>query len=535
MFLVLTFQVCAQVKNQPVVSKEEADRLFEKEEFRQALLIYSELLKKSPADPALNYKAAVSAINSNSDRSKALSQFEKAESLKNKEKEFLFYRARAFHLNYKFDQAIAAYEEYYQSLPEKQKKKVSRFIQNCQNGKELLQFPLDVDFENLGKNVNTEFPEYLPLLPTGENFIMFTSRRKPVPKEDKTVLYADVYISEVKNGSFAKAKELGPPVNTAFNEEGAGLSADGKTLFLNVDNMEGSGVNDIFLTTGKGKTFQRPYILGKNINTDDHFETSATITPDGNTLIFVSDKPGGKGGRDIYFSNKLPTGDWGIANNIPILNSEFDEEYPFLTEDGKTLYFSSNGHNSIGGFDIFKSSWSEDSKTWTEPKNIGYPINTPGDEWSFVSSSDGREAYIAAVRPEGFGDWDIYKITFNQIDPKYTVFKGVILGADSTNIKAEVSITINNKKNKSLFGLYTVPAAKNGKYIFYLPPGKYEVNIESPEFKTLQEEITVLDKSAFKPEIAKNFVIYKPGQEPVKSAGKSSAAKSKKDPVKKKS
>jgi Tol biopolymer transport system component len=129
-------------------------------------------------------------------------------------------------------------------------------------------------------------------------------------------------------------------------------------------------------------------LLGANVNKENSFETSATITPDGNTLIFVSDRDGGKGGKDIYFSKKLPTGDWGIAENLSELNSSLDEEYPFMTDDGKTIYFASEGFNSMGGFDIFKSSWNDSTKTWSAPKNLGYPVNTPMDEWNCLCLSD---------------------------------------------------------------------------------------------------------------------------------------------------
>lgn len=520
----------AQKQKQPPASPELAEEFFSKENYKHALVHYRGLLKQNPKDPVYNYRAAVCMLRSNAENSDAVKCMENAVTLESSEKEFNLLRARAYQVNYKFDEAIKYYEEYLKVCNEKQKKQVLRNIQCCMNGKELMQFPLDVNIENLGKLVNSEYSDFLPLLPAGENYIMFTSQRKPMNGEDKNILYSDVYISEVKNGVFAKAKELGPPVNTMFNEEASGLSADGKTLFLNIDNMESSGVNDIFMSAGKGKTFQKPVLLGSNINREDSYETSATITPDGNTLIFISDRKGGKGGKDLYFSKKLPTGDWGIPENLSVLNSEFDEEYPFMTDDGKTIYYASEGFNSMGGFDIFKTSWDEESKSWTEPKNLGYPVNTPNDDWNFVCTRDGREAYISSIRPEGFGDYDIYKVTFNQIDPKYTVFKGFLQNADSVNIAREASITINNLRNNSLFGLYSIPATKNGKYLFYLPPGKYEVNIEIPDHTPYREELTVLDKKDFKPEIARNLIIRRPGDE------KKPAAKpvKKNTPVKKK-
>lgn len=531
LFVVFFSTVClAQKPKLPPPSPELANEHFSKEQYALALKEYQRLLKESPKDPLYNYRSAVCMLRSNCDKSNADICMENCSQLESSEKEFNHYKARAYQVNYKFDEAIRYYEMYLNNCPEKQKKQVLRNIQNCVNAKDLMQFPLDVTIENLGKLVNSEYSDFLPLLPAGENYIMFTSRRKPMSGEDKSILYSDVYISEVKNGVFAKAKELGPPVNTMFNEEASGLSADGRTLFLNIDNMESSGVNDIFMTTGKGKTFQKPGLMGKNVNGDDSFETSATITPDGNTLIFISDRKGGKGGKDLYFSKKLPTGDWGIPENLTELNSELDEEYPFMTDDGKTIYYASEGFNSMGGFDIFKTTWNDESKRWSEPRNLGYPVNTPNDDWNFVCTRDGREAYISSIRPEGFGDYDIYKVTFNQIDPKYTVFKGFIQGKDSVNIAKEASITINNVRNNNLFGLYTVPASKNGKYIFYLPPGKYEVNVEVDGIKPYKEEIVVMDKKDFKDVITRNLVIEKsevPKKVPAKNIKKTTAIKKK--------
>lgn len=511
-----------------IISLPEAIDLYNAGNFTKAYPGFVEALKKDPDNPELNFQAGICVLNGNVEKTKGIQYFEKAAKAKKADKDLMtFYKARAAHQNYRFDEAMELYSTYLRHCPDKQKPEINRFIENCKNGIQLMQFPLDVSLENLGPNINSPFIEFIPLLPAGENYLMFTSKRKS-SLENPGILFGDIYISEVKAGVFSKAKELGPPVNTPFNEEASGLSADGRTMFLNIDNAESGGTNDIWISTGKGKTFKKPEPF--NLNTTEFLETSATITPDGNTLLYVSDRKEGKGGKDIYSSKKLPNGTWGNPINMTGLNTEYDEDYPFMTPNGKYLYFASEGHNSIGGYDIFKCTWDSAKNEWSAPENLGHPINTPMDEFNFVASDDGREGYTTALRPEGFGDMDIYKVTFNQIDPKYTIFKGVIHTADSVSINYEARLTIKNKKDNSLYGLYSISPAKRGKYLFYLPSGKFEVLIEVPWMMPYTEDLTVLDKSGYQNELTKHFFVQPKEQKkvPAKADKKTSVKGTKK-------
>lgn len=511
----------------------EAKEAFNSSNYKIAQKLYSKLLIAEPGNKDYQYKLAVSLLKTRSELSKSLDYFIELKK-ENYNSEVIYHCAVNFHLLNKFDEAIADYLTYKEKLSERQKTYINRQIEMCRNGKEIIQFPLDITFENLGKNVNTEFSEMIPLIPSNEDFVLFTTKRKgtignTVDKNGEPT--SDIYISEVKKGEWAKAKSIGPPLNTSFNESASGLSPDGKTLFIFVDNTETSGVGDIYISSAKGKVFQRPEMLGENVNSAKYEEVSATTSVDGNKLFFSSEKEGGKGGRDIYMAYKLPTGDWGISTNLgEKINSPYNEDYPFLSADGKTLYFSSQGHNSIGGYDIFKSSWNEENSEWQEPKNIGYPLNTADDNFNFVISSTNRDAYVSAIRPEGFGDYDIYKVTFNQIDPKYTVFKGFIQSTDSVNLKTDAAITIISKRTKNIFGSYTIPASKQGKYLFYLPPGKYEMEIEADGFKTLNKDVIVQDKTAFKDEIYSNHILNRIGEE---KSHKASSLKKPQTPTKK--
>jgi len=513
LFLILNF------KNESLaqLTASDAKSFFSAGNYKAALPIYLELLKKEPQNTDFNYKAGVCFLNTNVDKTKAVTHLEFTVENDKQNTEALYELARAYHLGHRFDEAIKMYLQYKEKIPEKNQFKVKRQIEMCNNAKQLVQFPLDVSFENLGKLVNSIYADYLPFIPADESFVGFSSRRKGTTggQVDKNGDYtSDIFISDVKNGNWSKIKSIGSSINTYYNEDICGMSPDGKTIFIYIDNMETTGIGDIFMTNVKGKVFQAPEMLGTNVNTNKHFETAACLAPGGNTLYFISDREGGKGEKDIYVSQKLPTGDWGIAVNLgENINTGFNEDYPYLSPDGRTLYFSSQGHNSMGGYDIFMSIWDEENSQWGPARNIGYPINNADDNLSFAIAKTGRDAYVAALRPEGFGDLDIYKVTFDQIDPKYTVFKGFLQNTDSSNIKGEALITINSKKTNELFGSYPIPETKNGKYLFYLPPGKYEMEIEAGGYNLYKQDILVQDKTAFKDEIVKNIIIEKIGEE----------------------
>ena len=245
---------------------------------------------------------------------------------------------------------------------------------------------------------------------------------------------SDVYMSMVKKGKFAKAKNVSM-INTESDEEVAGISPDGSTLLVFVDDLYTYG--NIYLSSKKGKAFQKLTSVGENINLGSSMETAASLSPDGDLLYFASDRKGGFGGTDLYISKILPDGDWGIPVNLGAsVNTKYNEDFPNISADGKTLYFSSEGHTGIGGFDVFISDWNTDSNAWQSPVNIGYPVNTTEDNMNIslsatwdpeTESMRNRYAYISAYRKEGFGDLDIYRVTFNKVEPRLTAIRGSVL------------------------------------------------------------------------------------------------------------
>ncbi len=301
----------------------------------------------------------------------------------------------------------------YQGKDKVELKEVERNIYECQNGKEFVANPKNYSIVNIGREINSEFEDYGPVLNENESEIVFTTRRRDgntfenVAEDNKP--YEDIFTSTKSGSAWAKAKNIGPPLNTKFNNSNLALSPDGNTLFLYQD--EGNG--DIFFSKRqKNGTWGAPVALPGLINST-YRESSITITKDGNTLYFASERPGGLGGSDIYGCTKNTKGEWSRVKNLgPLINTELDEDAPFIDYDEKTLYFSSRGRKGMGGFDIFKSTLLNLEKNeWAEPVNLGYPINTPDDDVFYVITRDGKRGYYASVRDDGVGYSDIYVVT----------------------------------------------------------------------------------------------------------------------------
>jgi outer membrane protein OmpA-like peptidoglycan-associated protein len=269
--------------------------------------------------------------------------------------------------------------------------------------------------------------------------------------------------------------------------------------------------------------------MNKNINTDKYHESSACYSPDGNSVYFVSDKPGGQGDRDIYISHKDEKGRWGEAINLgPTINTKLGEEGVFAHPDGRTLYFSSQGHKGLGGYDIYKSVFDEKTKTWSTPENIGYPVNTPDDDVFFVVSASGRRAYYTSFNPGGYGEKDLYMITFlgaeklmvnnnednllaSQAEPvketvaaqtvaikeaQLTILKGVITDA-LTQKPLEATIEIVDNQMNQVIATFTSNSA-TGKYLVSLPAGKnYGIAVKKEGYLFHSENFDIPNTAAF--------------------------------------
>lgn len=397
----------------------------------------------------------------------------------------IFYYGKALHLNYKFDEAMAQYDAFEKDYAKDKKTKddVAYFKEQTVYAKELVAAPINVKIENLGDSINTAYPEYSPVLSADESTLIYTTRRNTNVGGDRTPdgqYYEDIVVSyKDNNGKWSSPKSLGQFVNTSGHEASINLTPDGQTLIIYKDTENGN----VYYSTWDGKDWSSPLSFGSDINSK-YWESHACLTADNNTLYFVSDRPGGYGGRDIYRCVKLPNGSWSKATNVgPTINTKYDEEGPFIHPDGVTLMFASNGHKSMGGFDLFFSSIEEDKK-FSEPINMGYPINTPGDDVFFVTSPDGKRGYFSSAQEGGFGEKDIYMMSIPDAKEKpLALFKGLIVPAPGERLPDDLEIIVTNKETGELIGRYK--PKENGSFATILTPNKnynFSYQVKGKEF-----------------------------------------------------
>ncbi len=487
-----------------------ADKYFDYGNFEEALPIYEEALETSDDKIELNYRIGVCYLNSNIDKSKAIPFLEKIKDEKEANPNALFLLARAYQYGYDFDKAIATYNQFAKNNVgnEDNLQQVGKQIEYCENAKEYMKFPLNVDIENLGENINSAYPDYFPFVPADESFLVFNSRRENGEEMPNGQFTSDLYMSKVVDGEFSKARRLGEHINSnELNEEVVGLTADGSKLVMFKDKFDGTG--DLYVSRVADMRIDKPMKLDKMINSK-YTEIAASISADGKSIYFASDKPGGKGGTDLYVSRILPNGKWSPAQNLgPTINTEYDEDFPNISPDGKTLFFSSKGHTSMGGYDIFKATWDGQKRKFTGVENLRSPINTPDDDMNFMISENGRYGYMSSLRADGFGDTDIYRITFNEVEPKFTVISGTIKTPSGKNVDADkVYMAVIDKQTDEVYGDYK-PNPNNNRFVIILPPGNFEINLEVDGFEFFVEELVIKDKSGYKSFISKDLMLKK--------------------------
>lgn len=486
---------------------EDGDEYFFIKNYHAALPIYLEIFKTLPENVDLQYKIAVCYLNTNINRLEAIKYLEYVVKHAEKEPDAWLQLGNVYLIAYQLDKAINAFEKL-KAIDSKRAALANRKIEYCNNAKQLMKTPINVTFHNLGKEINSEYPDYYPWITKDENFLAFTSRRKGNiggAIEGDGYYSSDIYTSVALNGKWSKAKNIGGLINTFLDEQVVGLKADGTEMLVYLDHESEYG--NLYTSSKKGNLFQKIVPLPDQIN--KKIEHSGSKTVDGNTLFFVR-KEKEKENTDIYMCRKLPNGEWAEPQKLnDKVNTPYNEDFPYLAIDGKTLYFSSEGHNSMGGFDLYKSEWDEETNSWGQAVNLGYPINTTDDDRSISLSPDNRVGYISAMRPGGFGDLDIYRIKFNDNDQKQIIYKGNISFKDSLLQPKEIvaNITATNKETQDEYSFAANP--NTGAFILALPAGNYVITVNSEGFSTITETLTVSDIGANNTERKKEFLLEK--------------------------
>lgn len=524
--------------------------------YSRALEHYLAVYKLNDKMPALNYKIGNCYLYS-IQKSKCIEFYKKAYSQNpNVAENILYVLAKGYHLNYEFDQAMEFYKKYRNVLsPAKlaeEKKVIEKRIKECEIGKEIVKNPVRVFIDNLGTKVNSVYREYSPLISADESMIIFTSRRDDTEgggrDEGDNLFYEDIYISYNVDGQWQQSVNIGKPLNTSNNDATVGLSSDGQQLFT-FNGKDNGG--DILVSELKGSEWTKPddAPMRKYINTEFH-ESSASFSFDGKTMYFDSNKEqdnfdtretdwNNPRTHDLFFSTWNEEKEiWGPSKSMGSnINSEYEERGVFMHPDGRTIFFSSNGDRSMGGLDIFKSELQDDN-TWSEPENLGYPINTPDDDVFFVMSASGKHGYYASVKEEGVGDYDLYLITFRgpekpvtqsnednllaNIAPvsetiieetveiktmRLTILKGTVKDAISLSpLEASIEI-IDNEKNEVVS--ISKSNSATGKYLVSLPSGKnYGIAVKAETYLFHSENFIIPEATNYQ-EITKDILLNK--------------------------
>jgi len=393
----------------------DAEYFLVQEYYSDALAEYIKIYKRGFSDNAnINYRIGICYLNIPGQKKEAIPYLQKASSnttatyiegsLKETKAPYdvFLYLGNAYRVTNDLDKAITAYQKYIDLLKGKESemtKYAEQQIITCNNAKEQEKNPVPIKKINLGPVINNKEANYKPVISNDENTLVFMNHLK---------FYDAVYMSKKVNGQWTAPENLTPQIISDGDQFACFITYDGNTLYLTKEDRFNSDLVESHYENGKW-TPSKP--LNKNINTK-FWESHASVTADGKTLYFASNRSGGEGEMDIYKSEKQDNGQWGPAINLgPVINTKLNDDCPFISPDGKTLFFSSQGHYNMGGYDLFKSTLNAKGE-WETPKNLGYPVNTTDDDVFFFPVENGKAGYIALFEKGGYGDDDIYRIEF---------------------------------------------------------------------------------------------------------------------------
>jgi tetratricopeptide (TPR) repeat protein len=473
-----------------------------------ALNSFRELEKNSPNDPAILYYVGYCHFY--------LKQYDKSkESLLKAEKinadvkpETFLLLGRLYHFDENYDKAIEEFTKVkdLKSAASEAREDAGLFLNQCQTAKKMIANPVDVSIENMGDRINTKYDDKNPCITADATKMVFTTRRPegtdaPVDSEGDGKYFENIYMSsfDPATQTFAKAEQVSGSVNTKAHDACTSVSPDGKQIFIykNDVNDKRSRGGDIFVSKISAGKWKKPEPIGGAI-ASSYWEGGACISPDGKTYFFTSEREGGFGKSDIWMVEKINKKEWGKPVNLGNkINTKYDEGGMFLAPDGKTLFFCSNGAESMGGYDLFRTTL-EDGK-WTTPQNLGYPINSAVKEGQFTIGADARFAYISSERKGGMGESDIYKIDLKDyavLEKDFKKKSGNTLGIIKGTIReggegygvSDVSIAVSDENNAAIISTNTNEV---GEYFLTLRPGKYILIIRKEGYQEIKENIEI--------------------------------------------
>lgn len=465
--VVAPFQVSGQSK------LKNGDYYYKVKSYDRAIRLYKRELRKKPGNVNIYYNIIDCYLKSNIDKVEALPYVEKVLEIERTPKVVLNHGILLFYTE-QFLKAMRELEwvKIHTEQGSEEYEQAQRFLRWIMNAIAYTNNPVEVDFINLGKGINTNKSELNPYVTLQEERLVYSSNKRYLSKVG--INYFNVCLSLRNKNNWQKGKILGSSINSAYDEIVAGYSPDGNSLFVfhNRDNSERISYADY---VGKGRFDDLQNFVAPIDKKGGEFGVWLSSSKD--TLVYAAENE--KGDTDIYYALKLPSGMYGKSRAMPgSVNSAYDEDFPVLTDGGKRIYFSSNGANSMGGHDLFYSDWDDRLKEWAEPINLGYPINDKYDNYSISLTKGNRYAYVSAVRPEGYGERDIYKVLFKHVDAPVLILKcTTLLQTDTGNVVPSylLRIEVSDASSSKKVGSYR-SSSDSAKFVMALEPGDYKVS-----------------------------------------------------------
>lgn len=448
-------------------------------EYVEASKLYLRLLPVDPLFMEVQHDLGVCLAHIPGQRDGAVGYFERG--VEGGYTESFYELALARHRQQRFEDALHLFDQYKlrygRMIPDLE---VDRRRAMSLSAMALTKAPVELVIRNMGSMINSPMHDYCPLVTADGGTMYFTSRREGTTGGLKDVMgqwYEDIYTARRIDELWTNAVNAGPILNTAVHDATVGLAPDGTSMIV-YRTQENLVSGDLYEARLEAHTWQLPELMTERINTGYH-EPSASIAPGGQDIYFTSDRPGGYGGRDIYRIRRLPDGQWSLPLNLgPGVNTRYDEDAPFLHGDGITLFFSSNGHNTLGGYDIFKTVLTDpDMNGWSAPQNMGYPLNTVGDDIYFCLGDDGRTGYFSSERAGGLGMQDIYEVTFPNSQLDNMIVHGMV--ADTAEEPVRARIILTDMTGEEVVGVYNTNP-RTGRFLMVLAPGQeYNMDIQA--------------------------------------------------------
>lgn len=495
-------------------------------DFVGALNTYREVEKNSPKDPSVLHYIGFCYYNLKQNDKAKENLLKSLEINPNAKPENHLILGKIAQSESNFEKAIEEFSAF-KAAPSKDKESAEDadvLLKQCQNAKAMIAAPLDVEVTNLGPDINSKYDDKNPCVTADGSKLVFTSRRpestaSAVDVEGDGNYFEDIYIANydsVKKG-FGKAAEVPGSINTKAHDAVTSISPDGKQIFIykNDANDKDSRGGDVFVSKVNNGKWRTPEPLGKPV-ASSYWEGGACISADGKKLFFFSERDGGSGRSDIYMVEKINKKEYGKPVNLGApVNTSFDEAGMFLAPDGKTLFFCSDGPGSMGSYDVFKTVF-ENGK-WSEPINLGYPINSAAKEGQLTISADAKYAYVSSDRAGGLGGSDIYKINLKEyailekdgkkkVSNGLSILKGTVRDGYEGYGLPDVEVVLTDASGAQVSSTTT---NENGEYFFTLKGGNYKITITKKGFKEISENFELKQSDKETISLEKGYMLKK--------------------------